>query len=76
MLRVKMQLLNIMRNMVSSVTGLQRSRQLHEVLHSGHGDLTLLIKEKVYLLHPCSLFVYKWEGIKNVLYRVQILHFY
>ena len=34
-----------MRNMVSSVTGLQKLRQLHEVLHSGHGDLTLLIKK-------------------------------
>ena len=51
-----------MRNMVSSVTGLQRLRQLHEVLHSGQGDLTFLIKEKVYLLHPSSLFVYKGEG--------------
>ena len=51
-----------------------------EVLHSGHGNMTLLVKEKVYLLHLILYLSIKGKENRmdffGIIYRYQIIHFY
>jgi hypothetical protein len=55
------------------VTGLQRLRQLHEVLHSGQGDLTFLIKEK-YIFFTLVLYL-SIKGKENRMYYIETKSF-